>query len=287
MGPNAIDSHCHLQLAAYDNDREAVIKRCRESGIGLVIVGTNYETSSAAVRLAEACGENAWASIAVHPGHLHAPHHDEWEVAAPPQEEFFNDEFFSSLASSPKVVAVGETGLDYYRLTDSPSFPLASIKKQQQENFLAHISFAKKRDLPLIMHVRDDGGGEAYGDALEILAREYGGKPRGVMHCFGGSLADAEKCLNMGLFLGIGGIITFPPRKGQAENPLVAVVQKTSLDKILIETDAPYISPLRGQRNEPINVLKVAEKIAEIKGETVKNVLQTTRDNAIRLFNLA
>jgi len=286
---NAIDSHCHLQLAAYDPDREAVMKKCRASGIGVIVVGTNKETSAAAVKLAEAHPDGVWASIAVHPNHIHAPHHDPQEVVVAPKEEFFEEEYFSKLAASKKVVAVGETGLDYYRLSETSEYPIAVVKEKQRENFLRHIVFAKNKDMALIMHVRDNGDGEAYADALEIMRREYGGAARGVMHCFGGSQDDAKKCLELGLYLGIGGIVTFPPRKGRAENPLVEVVRLMPMDKLLLETDAPYISPLpkRGERNEPANVMIIAQKVAEIRGTSVAEIMRQTTENAVRLFNLA
>jgi len=139
------------------------------------------------------------------------------------------------------------------------------------------------------MHVRDNGGGEAYADALTILHREFGTQVPGVMHCFGGSLTDAKRCLELGLHLGIGGIVTFPPRKGQTDNPLAEIVRLAPLDRLLLETDAPYISPIpkRGERNEPSNLLIIAQKMAEIRGDNLENILRETTNNAVRLFSLA
>lgn len=288
MNFKAIDSHCHLQLAAYDADRKAVIDDCLRQGLGLMVVGTNRETSRRAVRLAGSYPAGVWASAAIHPGHLHAPHHDPQELAAAPVAETFDVDFFLELAQSDRLKAIGETGLDYYRLA-AADLSVEEIKRKQREGFSAHIAFAKERNLPLIMHVRDAGAGEAYADALEILGHEFGGRVPGVMHCFGGTMNDAERCLALGLHLGIGGIITFGPRKGEKESALAAIVREMPADRLLLETDAPYLAPipLRGERNHPANTFIIAEKVAKIRDEPLEDVLRYTTANAIKLFNLA
>ena len=278
-----IDTHCHLQFAAYAGDRDAVIDNALKQGIGMIAVGTNIASSKAAVELAESVKEGVWASVAIHPGHVSRPHHDKNETADVPQEEFFDDDIFSRLIKSEKVVAIGETGLDYYRLPSIDAQEIEKIKQKQRDNLEAHIAFAIKNELPLIMHVRD-----AHDDALTIL-KSAGCGFRGVMHSFGGTADEARQYLELGHFIGIGGIVTFPPRKGEAENMAVAVARAVPDGRILVETDAPYISPapLRGKRNEPRNVIRVAQEIAKIRGVSYDEISRMTTANAVKLFNLA
>jgi TatD DNase family protein len=276
----AIDSHCHLHAAAYDSDRDVVLSKIKGANMAAITVGTNLAGSRDAVALAEA-NSNIWASVAVHPSHVYEPHHDKMELTQPPAEEFFSEKLFSDLLTSRRVVAIGETGLDHYRLPEDIDLQ-KTIKNRQAENFVAHIRTAKARKLPLILHVR-----EAYAEALEILKNEK--YFNGVMHCFTGSITEAEKFLEKGLFISFTGAITYPPKKGLVENHLHGVVRIVPLDRLLIETDAPWLTPvpLRGERNEPINVLMVAEKIAKIRGESEETIRQITAKNTVRLFNLA
>lgn len=282
------DSHCHLQLPGYDLDRPDVLGRMKEQGMGAIVVGINFQTSESAVGLAEA-HDNLWATIAVHPGHTHNPHHDEFEAVSQPSAEFFDDEKFSALAMSKKVVGVGETGLDYYRL-EVPAGELEKVKNLQRENFVAHIRFAKKRGLPMSLHIRDSSDLEtagAYADALEILRAEKFGT--GVMHCFSGTVTEAEKFLELGFHISFTGAISYPPKKDQSENALHPVARIIPADRLLIETDAPWLTPapLRGERNEPAHVRITAEHLAKIRKTSFEEIAETTAKNTVRLFNLA
>ena len=276
----AIDSHCHLQAAAYAADLDIVLARMKNAGIAAIAVGTNYPSSRAAVELAERRAD-VWASVAVHPGHVWQPHHDQMELSSPPTEEMFDEEKFAPLLASPKVVAIGETGLDHYRLPEEESIRQI-IKERQRKNFIIQIRAAKARNLPLILHVR-----EAHAEALEILRDEK--YFNGVMHCFTGTVSEAREALEHGFYISFTGAVTYPPKKGRAENPLWDVIRIIPQDRLLIETDAPYLTPVpyRGERNEPANVLITAKKIAEIRGEGYENILEISLNNAVRLFNLA
>jgi len=255
----------------------------------MIAVGTNFATSAAAVKFAEAHPENVWASIAVHPSHVHAPHHDEQELDDPPSEEFFDPQLFSSLASSPQTVAVGETGLDYYRLKESNGRTLEQIKELQRQNFVVQIRFAQERGLPLIIHIRSstDSFSDAQNDALDILKREN--VKRGVMHCFSGTAKHAEEYLEKGLYISFAGNIAFPPGKSEKENPLAAACRIVPNDRLLIETDAPWLSPppFRGKRNEPANIKLVAEAVGKIRLQDSAEISRISVQNAIRLFSLA
>ncbi len=279
-----IDSHCHLQLAAYANDANAVLGNALEQGIGMIVVGTNLETSAAAARFAEAAGDGVWAAIAVHPGHTHRPHHDLEETSAAPTEEKFDAKAFAALAASPKVVAVGETGLDHYRIAADERHSIEDIKKKQQDNLIEHINFAKQRGLPLILHVRD-----AHEDALGILTEHGGSKLRCVMHCFTGTVTDAERYLELGYYISFTGALTYPPRKGRPENDLHPVARMVPADRLLVETDAPWLTPapLRGRRNEPANVKAVAQALAALRGVSYEEIAEMTVKNTVKLFNLA
>jgi TatD DNase family protein len=289
MNFNLFDSHCHLHGPAYYSDRDAIIAAARADGLGLVTIGTNLRTSAQAVRLAEAHPQNIWASIAVHPGHVHAPHHDAQEQSDPPEEEFFEAENFAALAASASVVAVGETGLDYYRLEDSLGATTEEIKDKQKRNLEAQIVFAQERGLPLICHIRAsaDQPSDAHEDALEIFRRFN--VAHGVMHCFSGTPAHAERYLERGLHISFAGNAAFPPKKGQLENPLAAVCRMVPADRLLVETDAPWLTPppLRGARNEPANVKLVAAAVAGFRSEDASEISRITAQNAISIFGLA
>ena len=224
-----IDTHAHLQMDKYDNDRDEVITRAAETGVEYIINASfDLPSSQQAVKLAEEY-ENLYAAVGVHP-------HD---------AKLLDDktlEVLRDLAGHPKVVAIGETGLDYYRDLSPRSVQKSAFEKQ--------LRLAAEVDLPVIIHNRD-----AHKDTLDIL-REHAGRVSGVMHCFSGDVAFADDCIQMGLYVSFAGPVTFPK-----SYQLRDVVAHVAWDKFLVETDCPYLAPQfrRGKRNEPSYVKAVAK----------------------------
>lgn len=279
-----IDAHSHVNIRAYHNDAQAVIMRALDDGTGVLAVGTEHQTSAFAVQLAER-HEGIWAVIGLHPSHLFPNYHDtnesEKEVI-----ETFNPEYYRELAkSSKKVVGIGECGLDYYRLPEQ--LDVTEVKRVQQEVLRQHLDLALELDLPVMFHCRD-----AHDDLARILEEYAAAKKtiRGDIHCFTGTLAEAQRYLVLGLYVSFTGVITYKPRaadraKGET---LQDVARQIPLDRMLIETDAPYLAPMphRGERNEPALVSLVAAQIAVLKGISTEEVERTTMENTKRLFRL-
>ena len=245
-----IDTHSHLNFKSYDEDRDEVIKRNRDEGVVCIDIGTDYQASKKAVELGED-NENIFAAIGVHPTD---------------SDEKFDKEKFIELAKSKKVVAIGEIGLDYYHEKNP-----AGIARQK-ELFLQQLDLAEKLDLPVIIHCRD-----AFEDVYKILKTR---KLRGVVHCFSDGIDEAKKYLDLGFYLGINGIIF--------KQNLDEVIKNVPLDKILLETDCPFLTPPASgvKRNEPIFVKYVAEKVAELKGISLDEVTTQTTLNAKALFGI-
>ena len=242
-----IDTHAHLNFNAFENDFDKVIKGSLAEDIWMINVGSNYETSKRAKEIAEKYN-GVFAAIGLHP--IHA------------KDENFNASKYRSLCQSDKVVAIGEIGLDYFK--DYELF-----KEKQKQVFLQQLGLAKELDLPVIIHCR-----MAHEDLLEIL--NY--KLRGVIHCFTGNWQQAKKYLDMGFYLGVNGIMY--------KFDLKEVIEKTPLEKILIETDCPYLVPPQAdsKRNEPIFIKYIVQDIAKIKGIDFQKVAETTSQNAKKLF---
>jgi TatD DNase family protein len=254
-----LDSHCHLDQAAYAADRAAVIARARACGVRrLVTVGAGgtLVSNRAAVALAED-DPDIFATVAVHP-------HDAKEITAATYD------LLRELWAHPKVVAVGETGLDYY-YGHSP----ADVQRSHLRRFIRE---AGRAALPLVIHCRD-----AFDDLVPILCEEDAAAIGGVLHCFSGARADAEACLALGFHLSFSGIVTFKTAEALRE-----VVRATPLDRLLVETDAPYLAPVpyRGRRNEPALVRQVAEEVARVTGRDLAEIARLTTENAERLFRL-
>lgn len=257
--PDIIDTHCHLTMSHYDPDRADVIKRCLDNGVSrLITIGTDIDDSRMAIELAEK-HDFICAGIGIHP-------HDVKDIKDP--EDTY--ELLKSLASSSKVVAIGETGLDYHYMH--------SPKEMQQEHFRRHIEVAKSLDLPLLIHSR-----EAKEDTLKILSEALAPGMRGVFHCFSGDMEMAEKALEMGFYISLSGVVTF-----KNANKILEIVRAVPLNRILVETDAPFLTPHpnRGKRNEPAYVRYVAEKIAEIKGISIEETCKIIMNNATELFKI-
>lgn len=272
-----IDTHCHINFNAYKDDADKVIKRALANDTWMISVGSQRSTSERAVGYANKYDEGVYAAIAIHPIHLFKTEVDEAEndfkfVA---KGEKFDYNFYKKLAQDKKVVAIGETGLDYYHWPKG--FTKEEIKTKQQTVFEKHLDLAEELDLPVIIHCR-----EAHDDILKILEKRYKDKKlkeRGVLHCFSGDLELAKKYIDLGFLISFTGLITFARNWDK-------VITKLPLEKLMIETDSPYLTPIpfRGKRNEPLYVKYVAEKIAELRSLEFDEVAKITTANAMRLF---
>ncbi len=277
-----IDTHAHLNFNAYKEDAEEVIRRSLNMGVWMINIGTQYDTSKKALEIAQKYPKGVYASVGLHPLHLNAGlvkmKLDKEEIAFNSREESFDYEKYKELAKAEKVVAIGEAGLDYYWRPKTKR-KLELFKEKQKEELSKQLRLAKELNLPVVFHCR-----MAHRDLIEFLSNSPGIKPgRAVAHGFVGGLEELQRYLNFGFYIGYNGII-FKNIEGInfKEN-----IENTPLDKILIETDCPYLtpSPMEG-RNEPIYVKYVAEKIAEIKKISYEEISRVTTENAQKLFKL-
>lgn len=276
-----IDTHAHLNFAAYKDDIDEVIKRTKTEDTKVINVGSQFSTSQRAVELATKNASHFYAAVGLHPIHLFEMHVDESESVFKTRKEEFDSEAYRKLASSPQVVAIGEMGIDYFH--QPKDVPTREFERIQKWNFQKGINLAKELDLPLILHCRGSKENEtkAYHDMLAVLKEsDYN---RGVVHCYTSDWVTAKKFLDAGFMISFTGIITFPKTTKLAE-----VVRKTPIDRIMIETDSPYLAPqiVRGKRNEPRYVRYVASRVAEIKGLDYDEVEEKTTSNAEKFFKL-
>lgn len=249
------DTHAHYDSGAFNADREEILAALPEAGVALVVnPGCEVRSSEAAIGLAERFS-HVWAAVGIHP-------EDMADMSDGDLDKI------EQLSKHPRCVAVGEIGLDYY--WD------ASRKEEQKALFIEQLRLALRRDLPVIVHDR-----EAHGDCLDIV-RQFPGL-RGVFHCYSGSVEMAQELLKRGWYLGFDGPITYKNARKALE-----VLEICPLDRILIETDSPYLSPvpMRGKRNDSRNLVYVTEKIAEIKGITPQEAAAITMENGKKLFNI-
>ncbi|MBU6490813.1 TatD family hydrolase [Patescibacteria group bacterium] len=265
MNIRYIDAHCHLQFEQYAHDREAIIEEMRGKGIAAIVVGCDRESSRAALALAEA-HEHLYAAVGLHPNYI--------------GQESLDEETLQTLAAHPKVVAIGECGLDFFRPLEANE----DVKRAQKEVLRKHIELAASFNKPLIIHARPSKGTEdAYQDLIELLREEKAAYPKisGDIHFFVGSPMSAETLIGLGFTVSFTAVITFAREYD-------SVIRTAPLAGILSETDAPYIAPVtrRGERNDPLAVVEVAMKIAEIRGEDPETVRVALLANALRMFSL-
>ncbi|PIT86943.1 MAG: hydrolase TatD [Candidatus Magasanikbacteria bacterium CG10_big_fil_rev_8_21_14_0_10_43_6] len=273
------DTHCHIQFKAFQDDLDQVILRCTEKNTFMNVVGTQIPTSKKAIALAEKY-DNVYASVGIHPIQHDVVDVEEETTHFTSRGEEWDQQLFETLVQHPKVIGVGETGLDRFHIRKDVG--IEDIFAKQKELFLQHYHLAKKFDKALVIHVRD-----AHTEMIEIL-EELGAPIRGTIHCFTGNWDQAERYLALGLHLGFTGVITFPPKKTdpQPQLDLWEVVKKMPLDRMLVETDAPYLAAqaYRGERSEPWMVEECIKKIAEIRTISLDTVQKSTTKNARTLF---
>lgn len=276
-----IDTHAHLNFAAFKDDIDEVAQRIVDDEIKVINVGSQFSTSQRAVELAEKYPNHFYASIGLHPIHLFEVDYDESEINFKTRREDFNCEKYEELARNPRVVAIGETGIDYFHMPAGVS--IKEFENKQRWIFLKELQLAQKLRLPVIFHCRGakENSGKAYKDMLKVL-KDFG-YFRGVIHCFSADYEIARQFLNLGFLISFTGIITYPKT-----DKLAVVVKKVPLDRIMVETDAPYLAPqiVRGKRNEPRFVRYIADRIAEIKSLEYEEVEEATTKNAVGFFGL-
>jgi TatD DNase family protein len=256
-----IDTHAHLDYTDYDPDRAEVISRAGEAGVSEIIsIGTRIESSTRAVELAENF-PNIWATVGIHP----------CEVDDAPDDAVA---LLEKLAQSPRVVAVGEIGLDYHHLPEDPD-AAAATKKLQAELFRAQLEMTARLGLNAVIHQRD-----SWDDTLAIL-REFTGRVRGVFHCFGGTAEQAREVIALGHLVSFTGIVTFKNAR-----QVQATAQDVPVDAFMVETDCPYLAPVpdRGKRCEPAHTRRVAEQIAALRGVALEEIAARTTGTARGFF---
>jgi TatD DNase family protein len=265
------DCHTHTNFVAYNADREEVILRAKDSGVGMNVVGTQLDTSAAAVALAEKY-DNVYATVGLHPVHTTKSYHDTKELGEGGKEftsrgEVFDSAAYEALGKNPRVIAVGECGLDYYRSDES-------TKSVQKDAFIQQIELANTLKKPLMLHIRN-----AYEDALEIIKSHA--KVGGDVHFFAGDWNIAKQFFDIGFTISFTGVLTFT-------HDYDDVVKNAPLDMLLSETDAPYVTPVphRGRRNEPLYVQEVVKAITRIRGEDLEKVTIQVLANAQRVFKI-
>lgn len=294
-----IDIHSHLNFSAYDTDRADVIKRMADASVSTISVGTQFDTSKSAVELAEKY-EGIYATVGTHPIHTSASHHDAQELGDQrivPTEaggesakeftsrgEIPDMQAYKELAMHPKVVAIGEVGLDYYHHDEKSA-------ETQVKVFESMIDLANEVNKPLMLHIRngtgkpsstsrpDCAGRSAYLDAYEILKSRA--KVKGNLHFFAGSIEEAQPFIDLGYTFSFTGVITFARNYDE-------VIRHIPIDRIMSETDAPYVTPApyRGKRNEPTYVIEVVKKLAELKGVTEEVMRNQIAETAKKFFGI-
>src|SRR3989339_913536 len=280
-----IDTHAHVNFNDFKDDSKEVIKRSLDENIWMINVGAERKTSERAVKMAEEYEDGVYATVGLHPSHLvkqDVEYKENGEIVKyKSKREEFDYDFYLNSAKNEKVLGIGECGLDYSQSKIS-NLKNKNWKEKQKEVFIKHIKLAKEVNKPIILHCRD-----AHDDLLKILHLAVK-PPSGVMHFFTGNLEQAKKYIELGFYISFSGVITFPPLRLAGANAYNDVIKNIPLEKIIIETDCPYVAPVphRGKRNEPAYVKYVAHKIAELKGVSFAEVAEQTTINARKLFGI-
>lgn len=278
-----VDTHCHIQFKGQDADREEIIKRCRGRGLILNLVGTQKDTSKRGVLLAKD-NPDMYASIGTHPNHLFPTHIDEEESHFMSREEDFDEAYYEEVfnLAPEKVIGIGECGLDLFHLPNDVS--LETVLAKQKDVFKKHVAFAIKHDVPLVIHVRD-----AHEHMIKLLKEIELPQRRGTIHCYTGNWAFAQEYMQLGFYLGFTGVITFPAKKTNPaqQESLWEVIRNMPEDRIVVETDAPYLAPqkYRGERCEPWMTEECVAKIAELRGKDPAEMEEIIFANSKRLFH--
>jgi TatD DNase family protein len=287
------DAHTHVQFSGFDNDREAIIQRAIAADVTMINVGTQRDTSLAAITLAEKYPDSMYAAVGLHPVHTSASFHDAAELGAADaasagttpgftsRGEVFEMDYYRALALNPKTVAIGECGLDYFHFTDDE--PREVQIEKQKAAFAAQIQLSKEVKKPLMIHCRN-----AFPDLVEFLKPHAGELAPGVIHFFTGTPDDAKQLIEMGFSFTFGGAITFPPRKGAAQGDYDEAIKLIPIDQILSETDAPYVTPVpfRGKKNEPAYVVHTVVRLAALKNISPEEMKAKIWENAKRIFGI-
>jgi len=253
------DTHAHLNFEAFNDDWKEVIKRAHDAGIWVINVGSNLKTSKKAIEIAEQYKEGVYAAVGLHPIHVF--------------DEEADVEEYEKLTKHPKVVAIGEIGLDYYHIPEE--LDAEKFKKKQKEVLEKFNNLSEKIGLPIIIHCR-----EAHNDLINFFENKPAERrTRGVMHCFSGNGEEAKKYLDLNFLISFTGVITFKKYNNE-------VLRTISLDKLMVETDCPYLAPEphRGERNEPLYVKYIIEEVARVKGAQYREVAKQTTENALKFF---
>ena len=275
-----IDTHCHLGFKAYKDDIDDVVQHALDDDIWMVVPGSQRDTSKRSVELAEKHDEGVYAAVGLHPAHVHSFTYDdtvgEEKIKFVTREEEFDADFYRQLAKSDKVVALGEMGIDNYIASNFEDSDKAL--QDQIDVFEAQLDLADELDLPVIVHAREST------DIIQgILKKRYpnGRQAGGVAHFFSDGIEEAQAYFDLGFLISFTGVITFAKAYHD-------VIKQVPLDKIMVETDAPYVTPHphRGTRNEPSYVKFTAQKIADLKNLSLEDVAKQTTANARTLFGL-
>lgn len=278
------DAHTHVQFSGYDADRAEVFERARAADVWMMNVGTQRDTSAVAVELAEKYGEGVYAAIGLHPIHTSKSYHDAQELgggeaakAFTSRGEIFDMDYYRKLALHPKTLAIGECGLDYFRFNEDEDREM-QIKKQKAA-LLAQMELSREVKKPLMIHCRN-----AFPDIIQMFQENSSffnvGAP-GVIHFFTGTPADAQALVDLGFAFTFGGVVTFARNYDES-------IKLIPLDRILSETDAPYVAPMpyRGKRNEPAYIVEAVKKLAELKNISAEEMKEQIWKNAKRVFGI-